>query len=68
MSKHYYTKYFQYSLIINDHESELKAYDHLGIMCMYLNKISLSKCFHDKAIRGLVEAKDSALRTKANTA
>jgi len=42
--------------------------DHLGIMCMYLNKISLSKCFHDKAIRGLVEAKDSALRTKANTA
>ena len=46
----YFIKMLQCAWKINDSQSELKAYDLIGIQYFYLGQVSKAKFYHDKMI------------------
>ena len=43
-------------------ESEMHAYDHLGVQYFYLGKLDKAKYYHERMMRGQFESQKSPLR------
>ena len=40
---------------LNDKQSELMAYDSIGMQCFYLGDLERARYYHDRMIRGKIE-------------
>jgi tetratricopeptide (TPR) repeat protein len=57
-----YKKQIEIAWILNDHVSELRAYDNIGIQYFYLGNREKAKYYHERMIYGRTEAQSSKVR------
>ena len=51
-----------FSLITENHQKELQAYDLIGLSWYYQGKLEKAQFFHERSLKGEIEPKDSYLR------
>ena len=59
-----YKKQIELSWVLNDKESELRAYDNIGIQYFYLGNRDKARYYHDRMISGKSEKPKSEMREK----
>jgi hypothetical protein len=57
-----FKKLLQLSWESNNYEGELAAYEFLGVQYYYQGNMERAKFFHERALKGLTEAKTSSMR------
>lgn len=59
-----YKKQIELAWVLNDKESELRAYDNIGIQYFYLGNRDKAKYYHERMISGKVEKPKSEMKEK----
>ncbi len=59
-----YKKQIELAWVMNDKESELRAYDNIGIQYFYLGNRDKAKYYHERMISGKVEKPKSEMKEK----